>query len=163
MANRPEPDRKSQALGEHGALNPRPEWVSDELFRDSDFFDPRDLVQVKYEMLRRVQRDGDSVSDAVRAFGFSRPTFYHAAEALTREGLAGLLPKRRGPKAGHKLTEPIMDFLEQARAEDPSLRSSELAERLREEFGLLVHPRSIERALARREKKRRRSRERRPL
>ncbi len=55
MANRP--DAKSQLLREHGTLNPRPQLVSDGLFQDSDFFDPRDLSLVKYEMLRRVRRE----------------------------------------------------------------------------------------------------------
>jgi hypothetical protein len=40
-------------------LNPSPERVTDELFQE--FFDPRDLVQVKYEMLRRVQTEGQPV------------------------------------------------------------------------------------------------------
>src|SRR5439155_26012875 len=40
---------KAEALREQGALNPRSHAVKSELFQDSDFFDPRDLVQVKYE------------------------------------------------------------------------------------------------------------------
>ena len=49
------PDAKSQILREHGTLNPRPQLVSDGLFQDNEFFDPRDLLLVKYEMLRRVR------------------------------------------------------------------------------------------------------------
>ena len=41
----------------HGVLHKRLEQVTDELFRQGDFFDPRDLVQVKYEMLRRIYND----------------------------------------------------------------------------------------------------------
>jgi hypothetical protein len=35
---------------------------------------PRDLVQVKYEMLRRVRVDGHSVSQSATGFGLSRPS-----------------------------------------------------------------------------------------
>jgi len=72
------PDAKLQTLQQQGTLNPRPKDVSDELFVQDGFFDPRDLVQVKYEMLRRVQADGKSVTDAAASFGFSRPSFYQA-------------------------------------------------------------------------------------
>lgn len=50
-------DPKVRAL-RSSRVNPRPEAVSDPLFAGSEFFDARDLVQVKYEMVRRVQIDG---------------------------------------------------------------------------------------------------------
>jgi len=149
MRPAPERDEKARALKKHRALNPGPERVTDERFRTEEFFDPRDMVQVKYEMLRRVHEEGATVTEAAEVFGFSRPTFYHAQEALTEEGLAGLVPRRPGPRGGHKLTEEVLDFVV------PS--AEELAERIEERFGLAVHPRSIERALARREKKRRKA------
>ena len=39
-------DPKAEALRQSRTLNPRPEAVTDEVFAGSDFFDPRDLVQV---------------------------------------------------------------------------------------------------------------------
>jgi transposase len=146
-------DGKHQALREHGALNPRPDQVSDPLFQHNKFFDPRDLVLVKYEMLRQVRVEGQSATRAARAFGFSRVAFYQAMAAFQREGLPGLLPRRRGPKQAHKLTEPVLRFIDQQRAADSRLRAPELTARVREHLGLSVHPRSIERALARRSKK----------
>ena len=155
MAAEPLPDRrKREALAVQGVLNPHPDQVVDPQFQASDFFDPRDLVQVKYEMLRRAHRDGVSVRAAAQAFGFSRPFFYHAQEALRREGVPGLLPRARGPKGAHKLTPAVLEVLDQLRAAAPALGARGLAERLHTERGLRVHPRSIERALARREKKR---------
>jgi transposase len=136
-------------------LNPRPQAVIDPLFAGDAFFDARDLVQVKYEMVRRVTRDGHAVTQACAAFGLSRQAFYKAKEALAREGLAGLLPKKRGPRGGHKLTDDVVHALEAARAADPTLAPSSLVEYARRHFGLNVHPRSIQRALERRKKKRR--------
>lgn len=157
MAKR-SPDPKHEALREQRTLNPHPERVGDRLFLEHDFFDPCDLLQVKYEMLRRVRLEGRPLSEAARVFGFSRPSFYKARTAFETGGLSGLLPRRRGPKKRHKLRREVMDFLEQEMALDPSLRPAALSGRVEERFGLRVHPRSIERALARRQKKRKQTR-----
>jgi len=154
MARARRPDAKTEALRQRGSLNPRPDRVADPLFAGSDFFDPRDLVQVKYEMVRRARVDGHPVSQSATAFGFSRPSFYQAQTLLARGGLAALVPQKPGPRRSHKLDAEVMRFLQQLRAEDASVRSTELARRIRERFGRAVHPRSVERALARQEKKR---------
>ncbi|MHC4066747.1 MAG: helix-turn-helix domain-containing protein [Planctomycetota bacterium] len=146
-------DSKRRALRVHGALNPRPDHVHDRLFMDSEFLDPRDLVLVKYEMLRRVRVEGQSATAAAKAFGFSRVAFYQAMAAFEAEGLPGLLPRRRGPKRAHKLTEAVLEFIDQQRVADRRVRAPQLAAMLQAHLGLSVHPRSIERALARRAKR----------
>lgn len=146
-------DAKKEALRAYHALHIRPGDVTDELFLTEEFFDPCDVVQVKYEMLRRVQVDHLSVSRAAHRFGFSRPSFYQSLAAFQRGGLPGLIPQRRGPRTAHKLSDEVLEYIEQLRALDEALRAPELAERILEKFGLSVHARSIERALARREKK----------
>jgi hypothetical protein len=90
-------DPKIRALQQQGTLNPRPKAVRDPLFLQDDFFDPRDLVQVKYEMLRRVRTEGQSVTDAAVSFGFSRPSFYQAQSAFEDDGLAGLVHRPVNP------------------------------------------------------------------
>ena len=147
------PDPKSKALREQGCLHRQPEKIEDRLFHGSDFFDPRDMVQVKYEMLRRVDADGHTVSEASSSFGFSRPSFYQARESFAAEGLPGLVPKKRGPRGGHKVTEKIMLFIQKARGGDAALGGRELAELVRQRFGVTIHPRTIERALLQRAKK----------
>ena len=146
-------EAKARALRARGALNPRPRAVTDPLFVPQGFFDARDLVQVKYEMVRRVHAEDRSVRAAAAAFGFSRPSFYQAQASLARDGLPGLVPKKRGPHGGHKVTADVGAFLRERRAGDAALRTGELVRLVRERFVLRVHPRSIERALARPEKK----------
>jgi transposase len=142
-------DPKSEALRAQRCLNPRPEAVSDEVFAGSEFFDARDLVQVKYEMVRRVQVDGQTVSAAAAAFGFSRPSFYQAAAAVQAGGLGALVPARPGPRRAHKLTEEIVAFAARLREVDPALRSAQLVEAIEQRYRVRVHPRSVERARAR--------------
>ena len=134
-------------------MNPHPQRITDELFRTREFFDSRDLVQVKYEMLRRVETEGLPVNRSAAAFGFSRPSFYQAQASFQQGGLPALLPQTRGPKQAHKLTADVLAFVRQARQEDPSLRLAALVARIPDRYGIAVHPRSIERALARSQKK----------
>lgn len=145
------PDLKTGALRRAGALHPHPERIHDQAFLDDPFFDPRDRVQVKYEMVRRHRVEGRPVTEVAAAFSVSRQAFYEAAAVFETGGLPGLLPKRPGPKRAHKCSEEILDFAEQwsARGEDPDVTTA-IARR----FHRTIHPRSLERALARRKKKR---------
>ena len=102
---------KIQTLRQQGVLNPHPEAVTDPLFETGEFFDPQDMVQVKYEMLRRVEVEKAPVTEAAAAFGLSRPAFYQAQHAVAQQGLAGLIPRKRGPHGAHKLTPAVLDFL----------------------------------------------------
>ena len=140
--------RRQQALQTQGAAHSRPQDVSDPRFRDSAFFDPNDLVQVKYEMLRSVQIEGRAVVDAAEAFGLSRPVFYVTQELFRREGLPGLLPHKRGPKRAHKLTDEALAILAEAvRTAERMPTGEELAALLAERCGVQAHPRSILRRL----------------
>ncbi len=147
-------DPKHETLRQFGVFNSAAGTVSDELFLSHEFFDPHDLVQVKYEMLRRVRIDGASVSQAARDFGFSRTAFYQALALMEEQGLPGLIPKRPGPKQAHKLNDAVIEFIEQQQQQaDEVLRADALAQMVLKKFCLSVHPRSIERALAKRRKK----------
>ena len=149
-------DDKTESLKKYGALNPHPQKVAEKTFSDSalEFFDPRDLVQVKYEMLRAVEKEGRSVKHSSEAFGFSRPAFYQAQSQFKQRGVTGLGKKRPGPKSAHKVTEDIMAFIEEKIEEGKPLRARKLAPLIMEKFDKEGHPRTIERAVRRRKKKR---------
>jgi transposase len=148
-------DAKRRLLRQQGVLHPHPEAVTAALFQDSRFFDPSDLIQVKYEMLRRVEAEQIPVSRAAHEAGLSRPCFYQAQAALQQSGLAGLIPQKPGPHGAHKLTAPVLDFLDRQRARQPDLKCAELARLVQAQRGVTVHPRTLERVLSRRQKKRR--------
>lgn len=139
---------KTRALVEEGTLNPAPEKVRDPKFREIEFFDARDIVQVKYEMLRRVSVDNASVTGASEEYGVSRPTYYQTKASFNEAGIAGLVPKKRGPRGPHKLQGEVLAFVEQQLIEGQPIRARELAKLIRQKFDLDVHPRTIERAVA---------------
>lgn len=153
MAKAKKLDPKSEALARDGVLNPDPGAVRDILFTANPFFDAKDLVQARYEMVRRHRIDGIAISEAAAAFGVTRPTFYKAQSALKTGGLAGLLPSRRGPKAGHKVTGHVIVFATKLKADKPEMTTSQCLDAIESRFGIKVHRRSLERALARKKKR----------
>lgn len=139
---------KKQLLKQQGVLNRRSAKVVDTKFRDNAFFDPEDLTQVKYEMVRQVVHDKRKVSEAAKNFGMSRPAFYQAKEAVEREGILGLAPRKSGPKTRHKLNKNIMGFINDKLDKDGAIDAPSLAQLVQEKYSLSIHPRSIKRALA---------------
>jgi hypothetical protein len=133
----PKRDAKAERLKALGVLNPSPQRVRASWFEAGGFFDARDLVQVKYEMLRHANREAAAKADA----------------AFARDGLSGLLPRQRGPKGAHKLTPEVMAFIEQHLAGDGQMHARALAQRIEVELGVSVHPRCVERAIARKKKR----------
>jgi transposase len=144
---------KEAALTRDGALNPHPEAVLDRLFKENPFFDPKDLVQVRYEMVRRHQVDSLSISDVADSFGVSRPTFYKAQSALADQGLAGLMPQQRGPKGGHKISAEVLAFVDDLKITSPNLTLPERIAAITGRLGVSVHRRTLERAMTRKKKR----------
>jgi len=138
---------KLVALAAYGTVNPHPEAVTDPLVAASSFLDPHDLVQTRYEMVRRVEVDGQAITHVATAFGVSRQTVYQVRAAFDAGGLPGLLPRRRGPQHRHKLRPEVVAFLLEARRVDGSVTALGLRQQVQDRFGITVHRRSIERVL----------------
>jgi transposase len=139
--------KKIATLRSSGALNRHPEKVRHPLFIQHDFFDPHDLVQLKYETIRAVELDGHPIARAALDFGLSRPTIYEARASLRQAGVEGLLPQKRGPKKARKLTPEVRRYLEESVGSEPDLQAAVLVQRVRTRFGIVLHPRTVEKAV----------------
>jgi transposase len=144
---------KRHTLMQSGTLNKNADKVADPRFKNLVFFDPNDLLQVKYEMLRSVQKEEAGILKASETFGFSRITFYKAEKAFKENGLAGLLPKKKGPRRAHKLTSEVMNFVGQLLEQKPEMKPDVIRQKIKNRFNLSVHKRSIERAIEKGKKK----------
>jgi hypothetical protein len=134
---------RMEALEAAGLLHQRPEAVTAPLFRADTFFLAADKVQVKYEMLRANAVDGLSVTASAASHGYSRPSFYLARDAFAERGMVGLLDERPGRRGPLKLTEEIVAYLLAAPAE---LSGADVAQQVRDRFGVELHRRTVERA-----------------
>jgi transposase len=139
--------KKIEALRSFGALNRHPQKVRHPLFAEHDFFDPNDMVQLKYETVRAVEVDGRPIAQAALDFGLSRPTIYEAQQNFRQDGIGGLLPQKRGPKKARKLTPEVRFYLDELVASEPDLKATALVQRVRRRFGIVLHPRTVEKAV----------------
>jgi len=138
---------KEESLKETGSFNKRFMNVRAEVFGTSQFFDVKDIVQVKYEMLRAVEKDGDRVTDVADKFGFSRKTYYQIYSAFEAGGLGALMPGKAGPKGPSKLQGEAARFIDSYAASNIGAKAKEISARLEAALGVSVHPRTIERYL----------------
>ena len=138
---------KQKALQATGTFNPRATQVCRPLFQKSVFFDPEDLLQLKYEALRAIEVESCPIAKAAREFGLSRPAIYEAQSQFQQQGLEGLLPHKRGPKAPHKLTPEIRQYLQGQASAESDVKAEELARRALQRYAVKLHPRTIQKAL----------------
>lgn len=149
-----DPSGKQERLRKAGLLHSRPEQVRDPRFASSDFFDPHDILQVRYEMVRLVRIDKLTLAKAAERFGVSLPTCFRAVKAFAQSGLQGLVPQRRGPRGPRKVTPEILEFVDTYRSRHGRVGAARLVPLIEKRFGVRLHPRGLEKALARRKKKR---------
>ena len=138
---------KKEFLKESATLNPHPEKIKAERFVKNEFFDPNDLLQVRYELVRGHKKEKLAISEIANIFGVTRLTVYRLIEAFEKKGLQGLLSGQRGPKKASKMTDTILDFIENMIKHDKKTTKDTMIERIKEEFGIKVHRRTLERAL----------------
>lgn len=139
---------KHQALSRAGLLYPKAERVRSPLFKRVPFFDPRDKLQVKYEMLRSHEVDRLSVTEAADQFAYTRQGFYQVQRAFQAEGMAGLIEKKRGRRGPVKCTPEVVKFVLREKQADPELTGRDLTVLLREQQGVEVHRRTIEKIVS---------------
>ena len=140
-------NNKTEHLRKSKTLNPHPETVSDPLFEGSAFFDPRDLLQVRYEMIRSHNK-GTTLEAAAARFGLSVPTCVRAKRAFREGGLQALIPGRRGPRGPRKITPEILEFAENYQATHGNVSVRKLADLIGERFGVRIHFSGLHRALS---------------
>ena len=136
---------KVDILKANGTYNRRHESVKEAKFTGDGFYDPRDIVQVKYEMLRDAQDSGRAIMEVSGEFGFSRTAYYNIKESFEQNGMSALVPEKPGPKQPHKLTESLQEYIEEYVALRPSASAAEIAAAIQREKGVKVSKRTIER------------------
>jgi len=138
---------KEDSLKKNNSFNHNHENVKADIFRTTPFFDKRDLVQVKYEMVRAVSNAEGTVTEIASNFGFSRKGYYQISKAFKDGGLGALAPKKTGPQKPHKLTPNATVFIDSYLAAKPKAKAAELSAALESEMGISIHPRTVYRYL----------------
>lgn len=142
--------KKSDVLKQNGTYNPDHESVKAEEFHSGAFFDPEDLVQVKYEMIRSVAKGEKTIKEAAEQYGLSRQSYYIIKKKVDANGLSGLVPEKTGPKGSYKLKDEDKKFIDSYVIEHPNANSNEVNKALHAKTGLTVHNRTVGRYMSKR-------------
>lgn len=140
--------KKINTLKGNGSFNRNADTVNNALFKCSSYFDPHDLVQVKYEMLRAVRLDELSVSEASKQFGFSRTSYYKIEKRFEESGIDGLCLLKTGPKSPAKVTPDILGLAADLKAGHPKITNDEIVREIKSRSGVSIHKRSLQRERA---------------
>ena len=136
---------KKEVLKANGTYYGRYHSVKKREFQVGSFYDPMDIVQVKYEMLRDAQDSGRTIGSAAEDFGFSRTAFYAIKESFEENGLVALIPEKKGPKEQHKLTKILRDFIDEYISDHPKASAAEISKAILTEQGVEISKRTVER------------------
>ena len=127
--------------------NEQHDKVTDELFANSELFDPRDLLQVRYEIVRAVGR-GESPEKVAARFGVSGMTARRYAGRMGEGGLSALLPARKGPGGPRALGAAGEEFVDAYVEGHPGASGREVHEALEAALAPGVSQRTVERRIA---------------
>ena len=136
---------KIQFLKKEGILNLKPDRILCKKFQTLDFFDPLDLPQVRYEMLRSARVDNTSVAGACRKFGFSREYFYRLERGFRERGYASLLASRKGRRPIIALNQEIVNFIAHRKIEEPNVSGESLRKEILRLYKVDCSRRTVER------------------
>lgn len=138
-------ETKKKFLEQEGLLNPKPERVSHPLFETLDFFDPFDLPQIRYEMIRAGRVENISVADACKLFGFSREYFYKLERAFMARGYVALLGSTMGRRPIIALNQEVVNFIVHRKIEENQLSGENLRQEIKRLYNVDCSRRTVER------------------
>ncbi len=136
---------KKKFLEKEGLLNPKPERISHPLFKTLDFFDPLDLPQVRYELIRAARAEKISVVQTCNLFGFSREYFYKLERAFMARGYVALLGSTMGRRPIIALNQEVVNFIVHRKIEEPKLSGENLRKEIQQLYNVHCSRRTVER------------------
>jgi len=140
-------DTKKKFLEQEGLINPKPERVSHPLFETLNFFDPLDLPQVRYEMIRAARVGNISVSEACKLFGFSREYFYKLERSFMARGYVALLGSTMGRRPIIAINQEVVNFIVHRKIEEPKVSGENLRQEIRRLYNVDCSRRTVERTV----------------
>jgi len=139
--------QKELFLKKEGLLNPKPDRIIHPLFNTHDFFNPLDLPQVRYEMLRCARAREQSVSGACKAFGFSREYFYRLERNFMRQGYSALLGSQVGRRPLILLNQEIVSFIVLEKIRNSKITAGNLLKQIQKRYNVECSIRTVERVI----------------
>lgn len=136
---------KKEILLTNGTFNKNHAKVTKANFRNGGFYDPMDIVQVRYEMIRDADVSTGTIEQVSNEYGYSRASYYHIRDNFENGGMAALIPDKTGPREPRKFTDEIQEYVNDYIGRNPSASSSQIADEIESSKGVTVSKRTVER------------------
>lgn len=143
----PKNQQKRLFLEKEGFLNPKPDRIVHPLFKTLSFFDPLDLPQVRYELLRCARGGECSVLAACEEFGFSREYFYKLDRTFMERGYVALLGSQVGRRPLIALNQEIVSYVVMEKMKRPKASGDELRKEIEKLYKVECSTRTVERVI----------------
>ncbi len=140
-------NKKYEFLEKEGLLNQKPERIVTLRFADNDFFDPLDLPQVRYEMLRSARIEKIPVAQTCKAYGFSREYFYKLERNFKAHGLVALLGSPKGRRPLIAINQEVVNFIVHRKIDNPKLSGDDLRKEILQLYKIDCSRRTVERVI----------------
>lgn len=137
-------DKKETLLG-NGSFNKNYSKVKKAKFLEDSFYDPMDIIQIKYELIQDAKDARGGIEKITSDYGYTRASYYLIKAAFEKGGLAALAPGKTGPKTPYKLTLERQEHIERYISENPSANSAEVVADLLGSKGIKISKRTVER------------------
>jgi len=136
---------KKDVLMKNGTYNKNHSKVKKEKFQEGGFYDPMDIVQVRYEMIKEAGDGGKAIEQVTGEYGYSRASYYHIKGDFDNGGMIALVPEKTGPRSPSKLTGDLQEYIANYVEGNPRASSSQIAMAIEQDKGVTVNKRTVER------------------
>ena len=137
---------KIEFLKQEGLLNKNSDRIIHSEFTNNavTFYD---LPQVKYEFLRNVRIEGESVTSVCKKFGFSREYFYKLERLFMERGYVSLLNSSMGRRPVLSLNQEIILYIVNKKNENPKISGEQLRKEIMNCYKVECSRRTVERLI----------------
>lgn len=139
---------KEERLKESNTYNPKCDKVTACDFIENEVMDSRDLLQVRYEIVRAIEYDNKPVKEICSEFGVSASTARRYVRNLKEGGLIALVPEQKGPSGPTKLSKDAADFIDTYLKNNPKASGGKVHNALENRLHPGISKRTVERYLS---------------
>ena len=139
---------KEAFLKANHTFNFRNDKVIASRFIESDLYASRDLLQVRYELVRSIEEGDIALDEVPDKYGVSSVTAKRYVRSFKEGGMIALVPEQKGPKGPSSLDDEALRFIDSYIAEHPKASGRKVHEALESERHLGISKRTVERYLS---------------
>ena len=122
--------------------------INDPIFQRSGIMDPRDLLLVRFELVRSLELDGKPIEEVCSQYGISPCTARRYVRDMKERGLIALVPEKRGPNGPSVMTDEIANYIDKYLTDHPKASAGKVYQSLVDAKKVTIGKRTVERYIS---------------